>query len=139
MNIRVKSDADISGQSYRKTPGEDTNFSMVAPQGPARASGRLSHPKGAWRNLVSAQGSKKWYFPRHTQDCDFRILGLITLLLRSPVSMRGEKRERWMELCAQIASEQDPDKVLELAKQLNQMLEEKERRLGILPKLDSEL
>ena len=44
-----------------------------------------------------------------------------------------------MELCAQIASEQDPDKVLELAKQLNQMLEEKERRLGILPKLDSEL
>jgi hypothetical protein len=53
--------------------------------------------------------------------------------------MRGEKRERWMELCAQIASEQDPDKVLELAKQLNQMLEEKERRLGILPKLDSEL
>ena len=47
--------------------------------------------------------------------------------------MLGEKRERWMELCARIASEQDPDKVLVLAKQLNEMLEEKERRLGILP------
>ena len=53
--------------------------------------------------------------------------------------MLGEKRERWTELCAQIASEQDPEKVLELAKQLNQTLEEKERRLGLLPKLDPEL
>ena len=38
----------------------------------------------------------------------------------------------------QIAAEQDPEKVLELAKQLNKMLEEKERRLGILSNLDPE-
>jgi hypothetical protein len=47
--------------------------------------------------------------------------------------MQGEKRERWMELCAQVASEQDPKKVLELVEQINKLLEEKERRLGILP------
>jgi hypothetical protein len=52
--------------------------------------------------------------------------------------MQGEKRERWMELCARIASEQDPDVVLALAKQLNEMLQEKERRLGILPHGESE-
>ena len=47
--------------------------------------------------------------------------------------MQDEKRERWMELCARIENEQDPDAVLALAKQLNEMLIEKERRLGILP------
>jgi hypothetical protein len=51
--------------------------------------------------------------------------------------MQGEKRERWMELCDEVAKEQDPEKVLELVKKLNTMLEEKEKRLGILPKLDS--
>jgi len=52
--------------------------------------------------------------------------------------MQGEKRERWMELCARIATEQDPDEVLALAKQLNVMLKEKERRLGILPSGETE-
>lgn len=35
--------------------------------------------------------------------------------------MLGEKRERWMELCSRIAQEQDPEHVLELVKQLNQI------------------
>lgn len=48
--------------------------------------------------------------------------------------MQGEKRERWMELCSQAASEQDPAKLMELVEQINALLEEKERRLGILPK-----
>ena len=39
--------------------------------------------------------------------------------------MRGEKREQWMELCAQVANKQDPEKVLELVKKPNAMLEEK--------------
>jgi hypothetical protein len=47
--------------------------------------------------------------------------------------MQGEKRERWMELCGQAASEQDGEKLLELVKQINELLEEKERRLGVLP------
>ncbi len=38
-----------------------------------------------------------------------------------------------MELCAQAALEQDGKKLLELVKQINELLEEKERRLGVLP------
>ena len=43
--------------------------------------------------------------------------------------MKGEKREIWMHLCEQAAVEQDPDKPMDLIKQINQLLEEKERRL----------
>ena len=45
--------------------------------------------------------------------------------------MEGEKKERWMELCAQAAVEQDPAKLMELVREINSLLEEKERRLGI--------
>ena len=38
-------------------------------------------------------------------------------------------KEKWMELCAQAAKEQDPEKLMELISQINQMLEAKERRL----------
>ena len=38
-----------------------------------------------------------------------------------------------MELCKQAAVEQDPKKLLELVVEINDLLEEKERRLGILP------
>ncbi len=44
-----------------------------------------------------------------------------------------DKKEHWMELCAQIAVEQDPQKMTDLIKELNDLLEQKERRLGILP------
>jgi hypothetical protein len=47
--------------------------------------------------------------------------------------MQGEKKERWMELCAQAAVEQDPAKLMELVREINNLLEEKERRLGITP------
>ena len=43
--------------------------------------------------------------------------------------MKGEKREIWMHLCEQAAVEQDPDKLMDLIKQINQLLEEKELRL----------
>jgi hypothetical protein len=49
--------------------------------------------------------------------------------------MQGEKKERWMELCAQAAVEQDPEKLMELVREINNLLEEKERRLGIMPPL----
>jgi hypothetical protein len=38
-------------------------------------------------------------------------------------------KEKWMDLCAQAAKEQDPEKLMELISQINQMLEAKERRL----------
>jgi hypothetical protein len=44
-----------------------------------------------------------------------------------------QQRERWMELCAQVAVEQDPSRVLELVKEINALLMQKERRLGICP------
>lgn len=45
--------------------------------------------------------------------------------------MQGEKKERWMQLCAQAAVEQDPQKLIELVQEINALLEEKEHRLGI--------
>ena len=43
--------------------------------------------------------------------------------------MKGEKRERWMRLCEQAANEQDTQKLLELVREINRLLEEKEQRL----------
>jgi len=40
-----------------------------------------------------------------------------------------------MDLCTKAAIEQDPQKLLELVKEINNLLEEKERRLGIQPLL----
>jgi hypothetical protein len=44
-----------------------------------------------------------------------------------------DKKERWLELCAQAAIEQDPQKLIVLVKEISDLLEAKERRLGILP------
>jgi hypothetical protein len=40
-----------------------------------------------------------------------------------------EKTERWFELCQQAAVEQDPQKLLALIKEINDLLEAKEARL----------
>ena len=42
--------------------------------------------------------------------------------------MKGEKRELWMELCAQAADEH-PKKLMKLIDHINQILAEKEARL----------
>jgi hypothetical protein len=47
--------------------------------------------------------------------------------------MQGAKRERWLELCERAAAEQDPQKLLQLVKEINDLLREKEERLGIIP------
>jgi hypothetical protein len=44
-----------------------------------------------------------------------------------------DKKERWLELCAQAAVEQDPEKLMALVQEINDLLEQKERRLGIIP------
>jgi hypothetical protein len=54
-------------------------------------------------------------------------------VLHYPLFMQGKTKERWEELCAQAASEQNGEKLLELVRQINELLEEKERRLGLLP------
>jgi hypothetical protein len=43
--------------------------------------------------------------------------------------MQGQTREKWRELCAQAAIEQDPKKLLELTEEINRLLAEKETRL----------
>jgi len=47
----------------------------------------------------------------------------------------GEDTERWMQLqlCAQAATEQYPDKLVALVNEILALLEQKERRLGMLP------
>jgi hypothetical protein len=44
--------------------------------------------------------------------------------------MKGQVKERWMELCEQATSEQDPARLIELVKEINRLLEEKQNRLG---------
>jgi len=43
--------------------------------------------------------------------------------------MMRENREKWMDLCAQAADEQDPQNLAVLILKINCMLEAKERRL----------
>ena len=43
--------------------------------------------------------------------------------------MRGQTGERWRDLCAKAAQEQDPKRLVELIIEINQLLQEKEQRL----------
>ena len=43
--------------------------------------------------------------------------------------MQGETVERWRELCEQVTTEQDPDRLIELAHEIVRLLDEKEERL----------
>jgi len=43
--------------------------------------------------------------------------------------MRGVVRERWLDICAQAVIEQALDCLLQLAHEINRLLEEKEQRL----------
>jgi hypothetical protein len=44
--------------------------------------------------------------------------------------MEGKTGELWKELCAQAAIEQDSQKLLELVKEINRLLDEKQERLN---------
>ena len=44
--------------------------------------------------------------------------------------MQGEKKERWRELCEQVITEQDGEKVHALAMEIERLLQEKEDRLN---------
>ena len=43
--------------------------------------------------------------------------------------MKGEILLEWQKLCQQAAAEQDPEKLLDLVKRINLLLEQKESRL----------
>lgn len=44
-----------------------------------------------------------------------------------------ENEERWKQLCAQAAEEQDPKKLAELVMEINRLLEAKRRRISGTP------
>jgi hypothetical protein len=44
-----------------------------------------------------------------------------------------DKTDRWLELCVQASIERDPEKMREIAKEIMELLEMKQRRLGIIP------
>ncbi len=50
-----------------------------------------------------------------------------------PKECKGEKKEHWMELCAQAAVEQDPEKLHALVEEIERLLQEKEDRLKKVP------
>jgi hypothetical protein len=43
--------------------------------------------------------------------------------------MKGESGDLWKMFCAKAAEEKDPERLLELVKQINDLLEAKEKRL----------
>jgi hypothetical protein len=45
--------------------------------------------------------------------------------------MQGQKAERWQTLCQQVITEEDPDKLIELAQEIIRLLDEKEERLKV--------
>jgi hypothetical protein len=49
------------------------------------------------------------------------------------VPMQGSNKERWRILCEQAAGEQDPKKLLELTKEINDLLMGKQHRLDGTP------
>jgi hypothetical protein len=43
--------------------------------------------------------------------------------------MQGKTKEHWIKLCIQASTEQDPDELLRLIREINDVLEEKQLRL----------
>jgi hypothetical protein len=43
--------------------------------------------------------------------------------------LKGKNKERWEQLCAQAAVEQDSARLMKLIQEITEMLDEKERRL----------
>ena len=46
-----------------------------------------------------------------------------------PRTMQGKVKEDWIQLCEQVAIEQDTERLIELVRELNRTLDEKELRL----------
>jgi len=55
------------------------------------------------------------------------------LPVRGEPHLQGKNKELWLELCEKAANEQDPEKLMILVRQINDLLEAKERRLRGTP------
>jgi hypothetical protein len=54
---------------------------------------------------------------------------LSQLITHREGGLQGPQREYWLHLCELAANEQDAEKLMELVKEINRLLEEKELRL----------
>ncbi len=63
--------------------------------------------------------------------CPLRIVHVLVVPVApiGGVVMIGEKKERWTELCYLATVEQDTEKLLEIVREINRLLDEKEQRL----------
>jgi hypothetical protein len=52
--------------------------------------------------------------------------------------MQGERHDHWMQLCQQASIEQDPEKLIKLIQQINNLLKEKHMHLSKNEKPDTE-
>jgi hypothetical protein len=68
---------------------------------------------------LALRDKKAWAFPRGDVP-KFATLNIM------------KDKARWMELCEQAAVEQDPQKLMELVEEINRLLLEKEKRVGIV-------
>ena len=57
------------------------------------------------------------------------VKGSDSFPIRRGVPLKGKTGDRWRTLCENAAVEQDSDKLLELKKEINRLLDEKEQRL----------
>ena len=60
---------------------------------------------------------------------EFGLVAALAFTRTEAHAMKGEAKAHWTQLCELAASEQEPEKLLELVKEINRMLEEKENRL----------
>jgi len=81
----------------------------------------------ALRELISLCQRRVSIFRKYSIP-PLRLVALVQLSL----PMQSKTKERWLELCEQAAVEQDRVKLLELAKEINRLLQEKENRLAKL-------
>src|ERR1700741_4936058 len=93
--------------------------------------GSLSNKRVAYRThvgnlwgtvMVGYPEETKYYSYKHFSGRSHSSLGAF---------MDNPTTERWKDLCSQASAEQDPDKLIALVQEVNNILEEKERQLGI--------
>jgi hypothetical protein len=61
-----------------------------------------------------------------SDDTGLAVRQQIAMLeMKSAKAMTNIQKERWVELCEQIAAEKNPQKMIELTRELNQLLAER--------------
>ena len=91
----------------------------------------------SWKEIASYLGSGRryqrtsvlWAFGQLWRNLALLTIDTGETIWFGETSMKGEKGELWRKLCEQAAVEQDPEELLELTKEINRLLDEKEARL----------